>query len=133
VYLLSVFAIWKINSLSLSITEKITVNTKQRTEHVKLCLYYKSVFSLLNSVVNIIMTLPAFAALCAVALLLLSTVARYRSIAPPWRSAANPPFLLSNDRTGRRTYGQTDAQPFHRSCSAYYAGSVSKLIFTESQ
>jgi len=52
-----------------------------------------------------------------------AVVGRYRLYSR--RSAANPPHAAaarSNDRTDRRT----DARPFHRPCSAYYASSVNK-------
>ena len=36
--------------------------------------------------------------------------------------------LLSIDGTDRRTYRQTNAQTFHRPCSAYYAGSADNAV-----
>jgi len=70
-------------------------------------------------------TLPAFAAeRRAVTPLLISAGAHYRSIfRARGRSAANPPHTAAAvDRWDRRR--RTDARPFHRPCSAYYAGRV---------
>ena len=53
------------------------------------------------------MTLPAFAA----------------------EQTRHMPLLQSNDGTDRWT---TDAQPFHRPCSTYYAGSINKQKLTTS-
>ena len=84
-----------------------------------------------NSVVNV--TLPAFAAerRAGAPLLLNAHAASARSQRPPLsidiscprgaqQQTHRPPLLHSIDGTDR----QTDARPFHRPCSAYYAGSV---------
>jgi len=72
--------------------------------------YYKSVFSLVNSAVN--MTLPAFAAeRRAAAPLLLGAGAVDRYVLPAGRSAANPPHAAASvERWGRQTDRETDGR-----------------------
>jgi len=66
-------------------------------------------------------TLPAFADERRAA----GAVRIDRYILPSERSAANlSTAVAAVDRWDRPTDRQTDARPFHRPCSAYYAGSV---------
>jgi len=79
-----------------------------------------------HSTVNV--TLPAFGTeRRAAAPLPLSAGACYRSISPVLtaldQQTRRTPVLLSIDGTD----GRTDARPFHRPCSAYYAGSVNNV------
>jgi len=79
-----------------------------------------------HSTVNV--TLPAFdTERRAAAPLPLSAGACYRSISPVLtaldQQTRRTPLLLSIDGTD----GRTDARPFHRPCSAYYAGSVNNV------
>ena len=56
--------------------------------------------------------------------MLLSVGAFYRSISPAANLSA---AVAAVDRRDRQTDERTDDRPFHRPCSAYYAGSVNEL------
>jgi len=90
----------------------------------KIATYFKSVFSLVSSAVN--MALPAFAAECRAAapLLLGAGSRRCSSISSARGALSGKPAAAARAVVRRHT--QTDARPLHRPCSAYYAGRVNE-------
>ena len=79
-----------------------------------ICQVFKSVYSLVNSPVN--MALPAFAAERRAA----APAAVDRYVLRAERSAAKPPphAAAAVERWDRQTDRQTDARPLHKSCFA---------------
>jgi len=130
---MTVKASWHRNYVTVTIcvaygTRTVGLCTRTFTKHVRV--------QPRPSAVNV--TLPAFAnERRAAALLLLSASAagtRRRQLSidiscprGAQQQTCRPPLLLSTDVTDRRT----DARPFHRPCSACYAGSVSNRRKTE--
>jgi len=89
----------------------------------------KSVFSLVNLAVNMILPASASGRRAAAPLMPGAGAAAVDQYAlPARRSAANPPHAAAaefNDGTDRRTDRQTDVRPFHRLRPACYVRSVS--------